>query len=261
MSEFDPEGGEPAASLTPEQAALDAADLQAAWPISPVPRLSASSGRGRPSAADLKGICSQPYTQVSTAAGITNDSSAYPPRRVPGLGGVHQTHSSAVLCEARSAPPQLFGTSPSYHRGNWTAEWMRRLQRLDHAMIFSLIAGTAIPAFLTTARGTYGRVGRCPHVDLGTGRDHDPSRLDERAGAHCRCGVHRPGPGGRSSRFRRCGSTPASRRDAAAIRRAALHDRRAVPPPGAVPTVSPPRSATTRCSLHMSAPLRRANTS
>jgi GAF domain-containing protein len=29
MSEFDPDGGEPAASLTPEQAALDAADLQA----------------------------------------------------------------------------------------------------------------------------------------------------------------------------------------------------------------------------------------
>ncbi len=53
----------------------------------------------------------------------------------------------------------LFGTSAIYHRGKWTAEWMRRLQRLDHAMIFSLIAGTATPAFLIAMRGTYGLVG------------------------------------------------------------------------------------------------------
>lgn len=53
----------------------------------------------------------------------------------------------------------LFGTSAVYHRGNWTAAWMRRLQRLDHAMIFSLIAGTATPAFLIAAHGTYGLIG------------------------------------------------------------------------------------------------------
>src|SRR5947208_15274101 len=53
----------------------------------------------------------------------------------------------------------LFGTSAVYHRGNWTAAWMRRLQRLDHAMIFLLIAGTATPAFLVAVPGTYGLVG------------------------------------------------------------------------------------------------------
>lgn len=49
----------------------------------------------------------------------------------------------------------MFGASALYHRGNWTAAWHRRLQRLDHAMIFLLIAGTATPAFLLTTHGTF----------------------------------------------------------------------------------------------------------
>src|ERR1700739_5174848 len=47
----------------------------------------------------------------------------------------------------------MFGPSALYHRGNWGAAWHRRLQRLDHAMIFLLIAGTATPAFLLAAHG------------------------------------------------------------------------------------------------------------
>lgn len=50
----------------------------------------------------------------------------------------------------------LFGTSALYHRGNWSPTWSRRLQRLDHAMIFYLVAGTATPAFLVAAPGGYG---------------------------------------------------------------------------------------------------------
>jgi hemolysin III len=50
----------------------------------------------------------------------------------------------------------LFGVSALYHRGNWTAASRRRLQRLDHAMIFFLIAGTATPAFLLAAPGAFG---------------------------------------------------------------------------------------------------------
>jgi len=50
----------------------------------------------------------------------------------------------------------MFGTSALYHRGNWSAAWRQRLQRLDHAMIFFLIAGTATPAYLLTARSTMG---------------------------------------------------------------------------------------------------------
>ena len=50
----------------------------------------------------------------------------------------------------------LFGISALYHRGNWTDAWRRRLQRLDHAMIFFLIAGTATPAFLLAMHGALG---------------------------------------------------------------------------------------------------------
>lgn len=50
----------------------------------------------------------------------------------------------------------MFGVSALYHRGNWAPAQVRRLQRLDHAMIFLLIGGTATPAFLLTARGAFG---------------------------------------------------------------------------------------------------------
>lgn len=50
----------------------------------------------------------------------------------------------------------LFGISALYHRGNWTDAWRRRLQRLDHVMIFFLVAGTATPAFLLAMRGAFG---------------------------------------------------------------------------------------------------------
>jgi hemolysin III len=50
----------------------------------------------------------------------------------------------------------LFGISALYHRGNWTDAWRRRLQRLDHAMIFFLIAGTATPAFVIAMHGSLG---------------------------------------------------------------------------------------------------------
>jgi hemolysin III len=49
----------------------------------------------------------------------------------------------------------MFGVSALYHRGNWSAPWNRRLQRLDHAMIFLLIAGTATPAFLLATSGAF----------------------------------------------------------------------------------------------------------
>ena len=50
----------------------------------------------------------------------------------------------------------LFGISALYHRDTWTEAWRRRLQRLDHAMIFFLIAGTATPAYLLAMRGALG---------------------------------------------------------------------------------------------------------
>jgi hemolysin III len=49
----------------------------------------------------------------------------------------------------------LFGVSALYHRGNWGTVWCQRLQRLDHTMIFVMIAGSATPAFLVSVHGTY----------------------------------------------------------------------------------------------------------
>jgi hemolysin III len=49
----------------------------------------------------------------------------------------------------------MFGVSALYHRGNWSEAWRVRLQRLDHAMIFLLIAGTATPAFLLASHGAF----------------------------------------------------------------------------------------------------------
>ena len=53
----------------------------------------------------------------------------------------------------------LFGTSALYHRGNWGPLASRWLQRLDHAMIFLLIAGTGTAAFLLTAPAPYAAIG------------------------------------------------------------------------------------------------------
>jgi hemolysin III len=49
----------------------------------------------------------------------------------------------------------MFGSSALYHRGNWSTVWSQRLQRLDHAMIFLLIAGTATPALLLATSGAF----------------------------------------------------------------------------------------------------------
>ena len=50
----------------------------------------------------------------------------------------------------------LFGVSALYHCGTWSEAARQRLQRLDHVMIFFLIAGTATPEFLLATRGPPG---------------------------------------------------------------------------------------------------------
>lgn len=56
---------------------------------------------------------------------------------------------SASLCA-------LFGTSALYHRVNWKTSKARTLmKRLDHSMIFFLIAGTVTPFALLTMSGTW----------------------------------------------------------------------------------------------------------
>ena len=67
--------------------------------------------------------------------------------------GATQITASAIYAASVSG---MFGVSALYHRGTWSTAWRQRLQRLDHAMIFFLIAGTATPAFLLTTRGAVG---------------------------------------------------------------------------------------------------------
>ena len=70
-------------------------------------------------------------------------------------GGVRIT-AIAIYVATVSA---LFGTSALYHRGQWSERNSRVMQRLDHAMIFLLIAGTATPAFLIDVAGRLGLIG------------------------------------------------------------------------------------------------------
>jgi hemolysin III len=53
----------------------------------------------------------------------------------------------------------LFGTSALYHRVTWRRLGARRwMRRLDHTMIFVLIAGSYTPFALLVLRGTLGTV-------------------------------------------------------------------------------------------------------
>lgn len=58
----------------------------------------------------------------------------------------------------RSQRERINRVSALYHRGTWTTAWSGRLQRLDHAMIFFLITGTATPAVLLANGGAFGLV-------------------------------------------------------------------------------------------------------
>jgi hemolysin III len=72
------------------------------------------------------------------------------------LARVHGAARITAVAIYAASVSALFGISALYHRGTWTDAWRRRLQRLDHAMIFFLIAGTATPAFLLAVRGGFG---------------------------------------------------------------------------------------------------------
>ncbi|HEY2443518.1 MAG TPA: hemolysin III family protein [Streptosporangiaceae bacterium] len=70
-----------------------------------------------------------------------------------------RTHGAARITAGAiyaASVTALFGVSALYHRGNWTDAWRRRMQRLDHLMIFFLIAGTATPALLIATPGAFG---------------------------------------------------------------------------------------------------------
>jgi hemolysin III len=77
-------------------------------------------------------------------------------RLVARSDGAGEVSAAAVYAISATA---LFGTSAVYHRGSWTIAWSSRLQRLDHAMIFMLIAGSATPGYLLGSSGGYRVIG------------------------------------------------------------------------------------------------------
>jgi len=64
------------------------------------------------------------------------------------------TRASVAVAVYAASVSGLFGVSALYHRVTWTAPARRRMRRLDHAMIFLLIAGTYTPVGLLILQGT-----------------------------------------------------------------------------------------------------------
>ncbi|HEX3212882.1 MAG TPA: hemolysin III family protein, partial [Actinomycetota bacterium] len=65
------------------------------------------------------------------------------------------TVAAAIYAASVSA---LFGVSALYHRVTWAPQARRRMRRLDHSMIFLLIAGTYTPVALLVLQHTLATV-------------------------------------------------------------------------------------------------------
>lgn len=68
------------------------------------------------------------------------------------IAGARSTVTAVAYAGGVSA---MFGTSAAYHRVDWRPAVNRILQRLDHLMIFVLIAGTATPMYQVAAPDRY----------------------------------------------------------------------------------------------------------
>jgi hemolysin III len=68
------------------------------------------------------------------------------------------TRTSVAAAIYAASVSALFGVSALYHRVTWNGPARRRLRRLDHAMIFLLIAGTYTPVGLLVLKGTLATV-------------------------------------------------------------------------------------------------------
>jgi hemolysin III len=98
----------------------------------------------------LRGVLHQWAFVVSLAAGVC---------LVLGAGSVRARVAVAVYALSVAA---LFGTSALYHRVDWRTIGARRwMRRLDHTMIFVLIAGSYTPIVLLAMSGTLAVVVFC----------------------------------------------------------------------------------------------------
>ena len=89
----------------------------------------------------LRGVLHQAAFSTSLASGAV----------LVALSGGAMEHVAAAVYAGAVA--LLFGTSAAYHRGSWSARARDRMERLDHSMIFVLIAGTYTPFTLLLLDG------------------------------------------------------------------------------------------------------------
>ena len=89
----------------------------------------------------LRGVLHQAAFSASLASGAV---------LIALSGGAIEHVAAAVYA---GAVVLLFGTSAAYHRGTWSARARDRMERLDHSMIFVLIAGTYTPFTLLLLDG------------------------------------------------------------------------------------------------------------
>jgi predicted membrane channel-forming protein YqfA (hemolysin III family) len=97
----------------------------------------------------LRGVLHQVSFAVSLAAGPLL------------LTAAHGTTSKIAAGVYAASVTGMFAASALYHRIRWQDTARRRMQRLDHAMIFILIAGTYTPVFLLRMPTPYDVVGLC----------------------------------------------------------------------------------------------------
>jgi len=89
----------------------------------------------------LRGVSHQYAFFVSLACGVA---------LILGASGGRARLAAVIYAVAVSA---LLGTSALYHRVTWRPRARRWMRRLDHSMIFVLIAGTYTPVALLALRG------------------------------------------------------------------------------------------------------------
>ena len=94
----------------------------------------------------LRGVLHQRSFYVSLVAGALLIAFASTTRAIV---------AAAIFAVSVSA---LLGVSALYHRGDWTHSVRMKLRRLDHSMIFMLIAGTYTPFALLVLDGTFSTV-------------------------------------------------------------------------------------------------------
>ena len=93
----------------------------------------------------LRGVSHQYAFFVSLACGVT---------LILAAGGGRARLAVTIYAVAVSG---LLGTSALYHRVTWRPQARRWMRRLDHSMIFVLIAGTYTPVALLALPGALGR--------------------------------------------------------------------------------------------------------